>query len=702
MSDLVNILIVDDEAVNLRLLEAILKDEQTHIVSVESGYEALKEARKREFALILMDVMMPDMDGFTAAEQLRSDDKTRNIPIIFVTAISKEDRHVFKGYELGAVDYLFKPVQPAVLRSKVRVFVQLHRQRQELERSRRELQKSEERYRTVADYTYDWESWLSPSGELLYTSPSCERMTGYPPEKFFQYPEFIKQIIHEEDLPGWERFMDQEPNSGDNYYDFRIIRSDGRVCWIGQANSRAISESGEDLGLRMGMRDITRRKFMEIQFRQQALQDPLTGTGNRTLCLDRIRLAIEKVKRHEDRCYAVIFMDLDRFKVVNDSLGHASGDGLLVEVSDRLLRLVRGVDTVARFGGDEFVIILEELDSRKEAIRVVKRVRNAMRKTYQVGNHEIQTTASIGITFCSSEYEKPEELLQDANLAMYRAKESGRDRFRVFNMKMRERALLRLTLESNLRRALVKDEFEVAFQPIIKLNDMRLVGFEALVRWNHPERGHMLPAEFIPVAEDTGLIVPLGQWVLEHSCRTMVSWMEQYPQARDLVLSVNISGIQFSRNGFVDDLLSTLRQTGMPPGNLKLEITETAVMQDARAYIRGLGRLKDAGIKLAIDDFGTGYSSMDYLHKFPLDYLKVDLSFVRRIDTAPENLEIVRAIISLAHSLGLAVISEGIENEAQKDILLNLGCEYGQGYLFSMPLFEDDALKFIEAKTGVR
>ncbi len=698
MSDLVNILIVDDEKVNLRLLEAILKADDVDVVSVESGYEALEEVRKKDFALIFMDVMMPDMDGFTAAEYIRSDEKTRDIPIIFVTAISKEDCHVFKGYELGAVDYLFKPVQPEILRSKARVFVQLHRQRQEIERSRRKLQESEERYRTVADYTYDWESWLSPSGELLYTSPSCERMTGYPPEKFVENPEFIKQIIHGEDLPFWERFMAQEPDSGDNYLDFRIIRSDGRVCWIGQANSRAISSTGEDLGLRMGMRDITRRKFMEIQFKQQALQDPLTGTGNRTLCLDRISLVIEKVKRHEDRCYAVIFMDLDRFKVVNDSLGHASGDGLLVEVSDKLLKLVRGVDTVARFGGDEFVILLEELDSRKEAIRVVKRIRNAMRETFQVGSHEIQTTASIGITFCTRDYEKPEELLQDANLAMYRAKESGRDRFRVFNMKMREKAVRRLTLESDLRRALVRKEFKVAFQPIVRLKDMRLIGFEALVRWQHPERGAILPGEFIPVAEDTGLIVPLGQWVFEKSCETMAAWREKIPQAGDLILSVNISGIQFSRNGFVDDLLASLGKTNLPPENVKLEITETTVMRDARSYIRRLNRIKESGIKLAIDDFGTGYSSMDYLQKFPLDYLKVDLSFVRGIDTTPENLEIVRAIITLAHNLGLVVISEGIENQAQKEILIDLGSDYGQGYLFSRPLFEAEAEKFIEAQ----
>ncbi len=557
------------------------------------------------------------------------------------------------------------------------------------------LARNEERYRMLADYNYNWESWIGPDGRMIYVSPSCERITGYPQEDFMDDPGFIEQIIHEHDLDNWKKHMEEESFLDGRLPDYRIFRKNGRMSWISQTNRRVKGDQGEDMGLRCSMQDITDRKFMEKQLHYEALHDPLTGLANRVLCLDRISQAMERAKRRTNYYFAVIFMDLDRFKVVNDSLGHNFGDKVLQEVSDRLLRCVRDLDTVSRFGGDEFVLLLEEMPLPREAIRIVKRVRRTMNNPIKIDGHDVLISASFGIVFSPMNYEEPEELLQNANIAMHRAKESGRNRVKVFNARMLDTAIKLMTLEGDMRRVIGSNEFFLEYQPMFALSDMRLKGFEALVRWNHSTKGLLPPSDFIPMAEETGLILELGQWVLEAACRVLVAWRERLPAARDLTMSVNISGRQFSQHDLVDRIFKVLQKTKLPPDRLKLEITETSIMEDADASVVKLEQLKRMGIKVSIDDFGTGYSSMNYLQKFPLDNLKIDLSFVQKMDTARGNIGIVRAIIELAHSLELEVVAEGVEKKEHYEILRELGCELGQGFLFSRPVDLKKAEDFI-------
>ncbi len=579
----VDILIVDDERVNLILLDGILqKIKDVNIVSAQNGHEALEMVLKHDVAVVLLDIMMPDMDGFQVAEIMRQHESTQNVPIIFITAINKEQRHVFKGYELGAVDYLFKPVEPDILSSKVKVFVELHRKRRCLQEASMQLEQ------TVAQ--------LQKSQEAL---------------------------------------------------------------------------------------------------RYQALHDPLTGLANRTLCLDRIRQCLERAQRRDNYFFSVAFVDLDRFKVINDSLGHAFGDKVLVEVGNMLKGCMRGLDTVSRYGGDEFVLLMEELGSQREAVNIARRVRETFAAPLCLDGYELQLTCSIGLVLTPDGSKQPEDLLQNANIAMHRAKMSGRDRIKVFNTRMLEQAIQQMFLENDLRKAIPNNEFYLEFQPVVDLASGQLKGFEALIRWMHPKRGVISPMEFIPMAEETGLIVPIGRWVLLRACAIMAGWRRVVPNANGIYLAVNISGKQFSQPDLLEHVKRALQKADLPPECLRLEITETAIMENAASAVDRLHRLKNNGITISIDDFGTGYSSMSYLQRFPLDALKVDISFVRSLDQRPENQAIVKAIVSLAHTLGLKVVAEGVEKESQREFLLSLGCEYGQGFLFSRPLPEERAVELM-------
>jgi len=556
------------------------------------------------------------------------------------------------------------------------------------------LQQSEERHRIVAEYTHGMECWISPTGEMLYVSPSCERITGYPREYFLETPQALEALVCEEDLEPWREF--HAGTIDDESLDYRVRHKNGSLRWVNEVKREVMGGNGGSMGSRISLRDITDRKEMELQLRHLALHDPLTGLANRTLCLDRIKHAMERSRRRARDSFSIIFLDLDRFKVLNDSLGHAFGDQVLVAVAGILRGSVRGFDTVSRFGGDEFVILLEELESPRETIQTVQRIRLALRQPLSIAGHEIQLTASLGITLGAQNAQSPADLLRNANVAMHQAKKAGRNRFKAFTWGMLERASRLLVLETDLRRAVARNEFYLMFQPIVQLNgSAALHGFEALVRWGHPHKGLISPAEFIPVAEECGLIVDIGLMVLREACLALMDWREATPLAQNLVMSVNLSPRQFSESTLVEDIKGVLTQTGLPPRHLKLEITETAIMDNAASAVDKLRKLKALGIALSIDDFGTGYSSMSSLQQFPLDTLKIDLSFVRRLEQEPEGLEIVKAIISLAHSLQLQVIAEGVETEGQRDILGGLSCEYAQGYLYAKPLTLDHALEYL-------
>jgi len=446
-----------------------------------------------------------------------------------------------------------------------------------------------------------------------------------------------------------------------------------------------LAESFDNMALAMETREQERHEF-EAKLRHQALYDNLTGLANRTLALDRIQQALERCKRRDDVFYAVVIMDLDHFKVINDSLGHAVGDYVLEAIARRIVGVLRGLDTVARFGGNEYILLLEELATPGEAIRIVKRLRHAVMQPVPVGGREVQTSASFGIVLSPNTFERAEDLLQSAAIALHAVKSGGRGRFKVFTPRLMLHAVERLTLEQELRRALELGELVVHYQPIWDLSNAGLVGFEALVRWQHPERGLVGPGSFITLAEETGLIIELGRVVLTRACADLAEWRERDPAARKLTVAVNLSSKQFAQYTLVEQVAETLKRTRLPADRLKLEITESTIMVDAEGALAMLKRLKALGVQISIDDFGTGYSSLSYLQRFPVDTLKVDRSFVSRLGLDPENQEIVRAIVALAHSLGLNVVAEGVEESGQASMLRALGCECVQGFYFSRPL----------------
>lgn len=433
-------------------------------------------------------------------------------------------------------------------------------------------------------------------------------------------------------------------------------------------------------------KEVIERRQVEEQLLHNAFHDGLTNLANRALFMDHLKLALGRVQRHESYQFAVLFLDLDRFKVVNDTLGHTVGDSLLIEIARRLEAGVRPGDTVSRLGGDEFTVLLDGMCDCGEAKAVAERLQNQLAAPFNLDEHEVFITVSIGVAMGATGYQRPEDILRDADTAMYRAKQLGKARYEMFDQAMHTRAMDRLGLERDLRRVIERKELFLQYQPIVSLGTGSLCGFEALVRWRHPERGIIPPADFIPIAEETGVIIQLGRWVLEEACRQMSRWQKLSLQDEPLQISVNLSCKQFLQPDLLEQIQEVLRETGLDPRSLKLEITETVVMENIEMATRTLEQLQSLGVELSIDDFGTGYSSLSYLQRFPVNTLKIDRSFVSRITESAGTAEIVRTIMHLGQNLGMNVIAEGVETEQQSAQLKALGCEFGQGYHFSRPM----------------
>lgn len=473
------------------------------------------------------------------------------------------------------------------------------------------------------------------------------------------------------------------------------VRRNGSMFYAsGQMTRLKPDVDGHPRGFVKIAQDITARNRAEQSIRRQAFHDDLTQLPNRAFFSDCLRRAIGHAKRHPETLFGVIFIDLDRFKIINDSLGHVKADGLLVHVARLLERCVRPEDVVARLGGDEFTILLPEITEAADAMRIAARVHAALQHPISLDGFEVYTTASMGIAIGSSAYEKAEHILRDADTAMYEAKAQGRARHVLFDSQMHTRAVDLLDLQMDLRRAIAREEFVMNYQPIVSLDHGRVLGFEALVRWNHPARGMLKPAEFLTEAENIGVIVQLDRWVLNEACRQVRLWQLESGD-EGLTVSVNVSSKQFANEGLPALIGEALRDSGLHAQSLKLEITETVLMEQFESTAATVAQLTDMGVELYIDDFGTGYSSLSYLTRFPLKLLKVDRSFVGRISSDPRSGEIVRTIVTLAHNLGLKALAEGIENEAQLLVLRALGCEFGQGYLFSPPVECDSARTFV-------
>ncbi len=680
--ELVRVLLVEDSLDHAALIStklkraARLRTEITHVDRLSSALECLADGG---FDVVLLDFSLPDGYGIDTFRRVH--DAAPRLPIIVLTSLDDNELAV-QAVREGAQDYLIK--READTRLLVRsILYAIERQTTE-----DALRDSEERYalavRGANDGLWDWDL----EADVVFYSPRWKSMLGFGVEDVGDSPREWIDRIHPDDRPPFRRHLAAHLAGASEQLEFehRMRNAAGEYLW-GLARGVAVRDgSGKAYRMAGSQTDITARKRAEHQLQHDALHDGLTGLANRVLFIDRLACALADVQRRAAPHFSVLFFDLDRFKNVNDSLGHTVGDKLLLGIARRLEHFLRPGDTVARLGGDEFAILIHRVEDASGAIHVADRIQEILSMNFSIDGHDVMVTASIGIAHSSTGYINPEEILRDADIAMYRAKAEGKARYEIFDRDMHQSAVALLKLETELRRSVHRGDFIMNYQPIVSLTKGGIVGFEGLVRWQHPERGIVTPANFIAIAEETGLIVPLGWWVLRESCKQTRLWQERFPSEPPLWISVNMSGKLFMKSEMVDQLLGILEETGLEPRHLRIEVTENVIMDHADLAIRNLMELRALGVQLSIDDFGTGYSSLSYLQRFHYDELKIDRSFVSQLGSPGESRAIVETILNLANSLGIGVVAEGIETADQVDRLRQMQCPHGQGYWFSRPL----------------
>ncbi|HVR71438.1 MAG TPA: EAL domain-containing protein [Vicinamibacteria bacterium] len=658
--------------------------EAVELRSVATGRDFERALRERAADVILVDYLVPGYGGAQALQQAAR--LAPGTPLIVVTG-SLDEETAAGVIKAGAADYVLKD-RLARLGGAIRTALEARRLREDRERALQALRESEERYalaiRGANDGLWDWDI----SGGRFYFSARWKAMLGYGEGAVGVRPEDWFDRVHPDDISRLRRALDEHVLGAVPYFEceHRMRTAEGAWRWMLSRGLAVRDAAGRACRMAGSQTDIARRKQAEEQLIHDALHDALTKLPNRTLFVDRLRLALARHRRRPRGALAVCCLNLDRFKVVNDGLGHAVADEVLVAVARRLDGCLRPGDTVARLGGDEFAILLEEVADVGQALRVAERVHLELRAPFRVHGHELFSTATVGIAMAAPCHQQAEELLRDAATALHRGKRRGRGRSEIFDESMHSLAAARLQLETDLWRAVQRRELRLHYQPMVALDTERVTGFEALVRWQHPRRGLLAPEEFVPLAEEMGVSAPLGAWVLQEACRAAGEWQRSFPRAVPLSVSVNLSARQFAQSDVLALAADALAESGLAAASLRLELTESVIMEEPEAAAAKLSRLKDLGIALDIDDFGTGYSSLSHLRRFPIDALKIDRSFVSRMDTELDDHEIVRTIVTLAANLGVAAVAEGVETPEQKSRLQGMRCRFGQGFLFSRPL----------------
>jgi diguanylate cyclase (GGDEF)-like protein/PAS domain S-box-containing protein len=687
--DSLKLLLVEDDEDDYVLTTDVLREISGLAIAitwVKTLEAALTALQTQSFDVCLSDYQLGEHTGIDLLTATVA--QPWAVPIIMLTGQSDRDCDL-AAMKAGAVDYLVKAeITPALVERSIRYTLKHAR-------TLAALKEKEQQYALVVqaanDGIWDW-NWQT---RTVYFSPRWAAILGHEIDELQPTSEEWMDRIHAEDKARFEGELDHHLSGRNPVFrsEYRIRHKDGTYRWVLSQGLAVRDSQGCILRIAGSQTDLTHHV---------ALFDQLTRLPSRALFIEQLKRAFSRVERQSGYQLAVMFLDCDRFKVVNDSLGHAIGDRLLQEVAQRLEATLRPGDVVARLGGDEFAILLENLQSSQDAENVAVRINQALARPFTLEGHTVYISGSIGIALSAphsqqSPAQQPEELLRDADTAMYRAKAAGKSQYALFEGTMHEQAQRSLQLETDLRCAIEAKQFQLFYQPIWSLTTSAIAGFEALIRWAHPKRGMISPAEFIPVAEETGLILPIGQWVIQEACRQMNLWQHQFPGIQPLTVSVNLSAKQFSQPDLVGQIQTALDETGFLPHRLKIEITETMIIENQQAAVQVLTQLQALGIQIQVDDFGTGYSSLSVLHNLPLDTLKVDISFIKLLETDPDNAEIVKVIIMLAHNLGMEAIAEGVETEVQRSYLKSLGCDFAQGYLLSKPLPPQEIEKIMAA-----
>jgi len=682
------LLVDDDVMVRLMAAEALIAS-GFEVMEAADGEQALELFDRHEFSLVLLDVSLGGIDGFEVCRQMRERPHGRSLPIIMLTGM--DDTHsIDSAYSLGATDFVTKPLNWTLLVYRVRYALRAAHTVADLETSERRL--------AVAQRVARLGGWLWHVDEdRCERSKICLDLWGDTPGSLHEVPFGLLSRVLSPDRQHLREAMERAREGEPYQMSFRVQRDEGTVVTLYEQALPVRDEFGRVVRIEGVTQDVTEREQAQRRIRFLAYHDSLTGLANRQMFREMLDHTLARSQRTGSRC-ALLYLDLDRLKRINDSYGHTLGDQILREVATRLIASIRSADlvahddslheeVVARLGGDEFTVLLTDLSRAEDAARVAARICAELGRPLQVAHVELVVTASIGIAIFPDNGADPETLLRHADMAMYAAKQRGRNTYEFFTEAMQQQAVERLSLEQDLARALESGQFSLHYQPQVDAGSGRIVSAEALLRWEHPQRGMVSPVQFIPVAEETGLIVPLGEWVVLTACRQMAEWRQAGLPV--VPVAVNLSAHNFRSDSLLTSIAHALESTGLPSSYLHVELTESAVMQEPEAAMKTLGALKAIGLKLSIDDFGTGYSSLSTLKQFPIDLLKIDRSFVRDLPEDGSSASIVEAILALANALGLGVVAEGVETAAQRDFLCSRRCGLMQGYLFSKPLPAD-------------